>query len=394
MAVITILSLFTLLFPILLCSAETTVDISTHTETITDGGILAIECKIQNMQDVYTVNIFRVRNDITEQITTGSHYAPESPLGQRVFLSQRTLDGTIIFFLTVLDFTVIDEGEYFCHVFEYSRGNFLDIGKASIIIRLSVFPDNMYPLCESEPPQPIVLRQHTLLRMSCSSERGVPPVEIKWSSNRRSIRLSPQSTSEYNMIVSKISLNTDDSYDGAYFECAITSPGFPERDRSCMIGPITIIFQNQVTTIEEDRGVIVVSDKHGAIDMDRSNLVNCDKTCSPENESTIFYLIISTSGATILWITFLTTTYIACYQYNSASTVMRNAHTDVYDTNDGSDPVYVSLQRRQGYERNSMMSERNSMYMTLEDPTNPGSKIMMPKEVFDEFYSTLTIRKV
>ena len=108
----------------------------------------------------------------------------------------------------------------------------------------------------------------------------------------------------------------------------------------------------------------------------------------------MFYLIITTLGATILWIIFLTKTCMACHQYSSASTVMRNAHTDVYHGSDGSDPVYVSLQRRQGYERNSMLSERNSMYMTLENPNNPGSKIMMPKEVFDDFYNTLTIRKV
>ena len=125
------------------------------------------------------------------------------------------------------------------------------------------------------------------------------------------------------------------------------------------------------------------------------NQGKCGTSCSPEDESTIlFYLIVSTSGASILCIVFLTTTLIGCYQYNSVSRVMRNAHTDVYDTSDGSEPVYVSLQRRQGNERNSIISERNSMYMTLEDPNNPGNKIIMPKEVFDELYSTLTLKRV
>ena len=36
-----------------------------------------------------------------------------------------------------------------------------------------------------------------------------------------------------------------------------------------------------------------------------------------------------------------------------------------------------------------MMSEQHYMYMmTLTDPNNPGSKIIMPKDAFDNFYST------
>ena len=71
------------------------------------------------------------------------------------------------------------------------------------------------------------------------------------------------------------------------------------------------------------------------------------------------------------------------------STAVREARWNTHntrDTYDGTEPVYVSLQRRRN-------NDRNSMYMTLEDPNNPESKIVMPKEVFDEFYNTLTIKK-
>ena len=53
---------------------------------------------------------------------------------------------------------------------------------------------------------------------------------------------------------------------------------------------------------------------------------------------------------------------------------------------DGSEPVYVSLQRRQP-------PERNSMFMSVEDPNNPGNKVLMPREVFDEFYRSLSLKK-
>ena len=31
--------------------------------------------------------------------------------------------------------------------------------------------------------------------------------------------------------------------------------------------------------------------------------------------------------------------------------------------------------------------------MTIEDPNNPGNKVIMPKEVFDELYRSLSLKK-
>ena len=112
MAAIAIVALFSLSV-IFQCAAETRVKISTPVDTITNGGILAINCEISNMQDSYKVNIFRVRDDVTEEITTGSDYVSSSPLGQRVFLSQRTIDGIAVYFLTIVDIEERDQGEYF-----------------------------------------------------------------------------------------------------------------------------------------------------------------------------------------------------------------------------------------------------------------------------------------
>ena len=115
----------------------------------------------------------------------------------------------------------------------------------------------------------------------------------------------------------------------------------------------------------------------------------CSSECPSEDEDTVLYLTISTMGASILCILFLTTTIMSCYKYHSISTETRGARRTV-SVNDGSDPVYVSLQRRQEHDRNSICST----YMTVEDPNNPGSKVVMPKEVFEEFYRTLTIKRV
>ena len=392
MAAITKLALFALLMSPSL--AETTVEILTHTTTITDGGILAIECKIQNMQDDYTVNIFRVHNDITEQLTTGSDYVSTSPLGQRAFLSQRTIDGVVIYFLTIMDISVNEEAEYFFQVFSYNRGKYVHIAEDSVNVNMISFPKSMYPICESEPAQLSAVNQRSTLTLHCRSEYGYPAVQLQWASNT-DIILSAHDTTDDRMVSSKVVLITEQSHNGAYFECTITSPGFPDRQRSCRIGPVTIVGADNIEQRNpQTNGItpVVINNNVKDIIKDSSKAGQCVNSCTPEDETTMFYLIITTSGATILWIVFLTTTIIACYQYSSVSTDLRGEQRSARDVSDGSDALYVSLQRRN--DRNSMMSERNSMYMTLEDPNNPGNKIIMPKEAFDEFYNTLSIRKV
>ena len=393
MAAITTVALFALI-SISSCSAETIVDLTTPTESVTDGGILAFECRITNMQDSYKVNILRVRDDLTDEITTGSGYAPESPLGQRAFLAQRAIDGDVIFFLTILDVSMSEEAEYFCRVFSYNRGKYVHIAEDSINIKVFSFPNMFYPICDSEPAQPGAVNQGSTLTLYCRTEVGYPHVQMQWTSNK-DIALSAHDTSNDEIVSSKLIFISDKSHNGAYLECTIRSSGFPDRQRSCRIGPIIIIDDDSTEQGNSNGNVIapvVINNNNNMDTKDASKTGQCVASCSPEDESTMFYLIIFASGATILWIVFLTTTIIACYQYSSVSTAIREGRRSVRDVSAEGDAVYVSLQRRN--ERNSIMSERNSMYMTLEDPNNPGSKIIMPKDAFDEFYNTLSIRKV
>ena len=53
---------------------------------------------------------------------------------------------------------------------------------------------------------------------------------------------------------------------------------------------------------------------------------------------------------------------------------------------DGSEPVYVSLQRRPE-------PDRSSMFLSVEDPNNPGSKVLMPRELVEEFYRSLSLKR-
>ena len=112
---------------------------------------------------------------------------------------------------------------------------------------------------------------------------------------------------------------------------------------------------------ENDITPLVINNDIMGVTKDTSKSRECATLCSQEGESTMFYQIISTSGATIIAIVFLTTTIIVCYQYSSVSAAILEGRRSALDVSDGIDPVYVSLQRRN--ERNSMMSERNYSYV-------------------------------
>ena len=84
-------------------------------------------------------------------------------------------------------------------------------------------------------------------------------------------------------------------------------------------------------------------------------------------------------------ITFITTTIILCCKYCKKSHEVRAVQRSI-SCGDGSEPVYVSLQRRPE-------PDRSSMYMSVEDPNNPGNKILMPREVIEEFYRSLSLKR-
>ena len=113
----------------------------------------------------------------------------------------------------------------------------------------------------------------------------------------------------------------------------------------------------------------------------------CNNSCPSEDLHTLLYWAVACIGTTILMFIFLTltTTVIYCCKYQSTSIGMISTQNS-FTSCGGSEPVYVSLERRQP-------PERNSMFMSVEDHNNPGNQVLMPGEVFDEFYRSLSLKK-
>ena len=365
---------------------DTEVKVSLLMEPVIFGGLMAMECRIRNMEEEYSVNIVRLYNGRIEPITSRKVYL-DSSLQNRVFLASRVFpDQTHVYVLTLIDMSYNDQGKYRCSVEHVSEKGTNTLAMDNINIEIFSFPNKLYPACDSVPKQPITLYVGDRLILTCSSEKGNPTAELTWSCTHSNVRLISRNTSTAGMLSSEVALISDISYDGVVFTCHLSSLGFPTRERTCHIGPITI---HSVGNVDHIQPVVPDTVRDPIVKHNNPGSSRCSSECSPEDENIVLYLTISSMGASILCIVFLTTTILYCVKYHNISTDVGEARYTV-PNNDGSDPVYVSLQRRQEYDRNSICST----YMTVEDPNTPGSKVLMPKDVFEEFYRTLTIKRV
>ena len=364
-------------------SADVRVTISSPTKPVAVGGILAISCQVWNIKDDYTVHIVRVLESRTEPITNGEYINAER---MGVFLATRTFtDGSGVYFLTMIDASHSDKGQYICKVFDLSL--YTVINEDSMHIDIYSYPSNN-PRCTSTPNQPVTLRMYDTLTLQCTSEKGVPIIWMKWMNNKIARYIADRNRTDENLVHSEATVQIDESLQGAVFSCEITSAGFPDWKRTCNVGPILV---NSDKFVQGNSGIItnVAGNNEGQnehTNVLKPHLTGTCASCSPSDDMLQFYLTIATIGTGFLAIIFLTLTIILCYKYNRISSVSQREPTRVLTPQQSIEPVYVSLQRR------SVNADRE--YMTLEDPNNPENKILLPKETFDEYCRTMTLKRV
>ena len=219
------------------------------------------------------------------------------------------------------------------------------------------------------------------MKFICESKITNPVVNLHWSATVNQDSYRSENKNDVDTISSEIKIIAGRSHEGATFVCTMTSSGFPERQRSCYVGPISVVYDTNDNKAGRDNGLSDTSRK--AHDFSLSN--GCEVSCPSEDTNIVIYLATGTMGAAILMFTFLITTVILCCKYCKISGEVRAVQRSVpYDN--GSEPVYVSLQRRPE-------PDRSSMYMSVEDPNNPGNKILMPREVVEEFYRSLSLKR-
>ena len=364
--------------------SETRVQVTTPINPITVGGILPFQCQIWNMQDDYGVMIARRIDGQVQRVTMGNVIL-DSPVLSRVFLAVRSLTGgSKIYFLTMLNVTPLDQGQYWCTVTAISHtGVTRDLARDLMNVQIRSFPAKGNPSCTINPNK-LVYQEGDRFELLCSSERGSPPVQLKWSRLGFTEYFPPINSSTENKVYSKVEITANSIYQNAMFICDMTSQAFPDYRRTCSIG---LIVTQQRSAAESPSLVTQRSrETHFNIVNAQNTVTNdCSDTCESSSK-TVFYLIIFTMAASLLCLIFIITTTVMCCKYCNKSTEVRQRHQYIpTPPSRVADPVYRSMERR---------SDNELVYMTLEDPNNPEGKVLLPKEVLDEFYNkTLTLRK-
>ena len=366
-------------------AADVQVSISTPIDTVVVGGILAIQCQVWNIPENSVVNIFRSSNGKTYQVVNEEEIVRSSER-LHMFLAKRTFtDGSLIYFLTIVGASNEDEGEYVCKIVDFAQSSF--IAEESVNVQIFSYPANMYPICASTPNQPNTLRVHDTLILKCTSEKGVPSVQMKWISNKSSRDILTQTIIEDNLQHAEAFVTVDKTLQGAVFMCEISSTAFPDWKRTCVVGPITV----KAPRLEGVRGLTTSKtlSKNTEIKNAGDTEINyLDGMCSgcSSNDMLSLYLTAATIGASLFTVIFMTSTIILCYKYHNISEAARRRPASIVATSQPVEPVYVSLQRR--------LTPEQREYMTLEDPNNPDNKIILPKETFDDYCRTMTLKRV
>ena len=366
-----------------LIEGETRVEVTTPTNLVTVGGILVVQCQIWEIQDGDIVVIARTYDGGSEQISYGSNIL-DSSAKERVYLAIRRFpDGTVLYFLTLLNILSMDSGEYACTVSRMSGIRLTEIAYDSADVQICSFPDESQPSCVSFPSN-TALMEGDMLELTCTTYKTIPIAHLKWRLLSTYEYLeSTNSRRKREDIVSTTYVTLNMAHHDAIFRCEMTSEAFPDRMQSCEIGPISV--KSSKSTVNHGLSLTTARSKE-VIRLDAAKPPDeCLNICTSSSE-TIFYLTVSTAATCFLTIVFIITTCIMCFKHHSVSSNVRQRQRQAPSPPSlASDPVYVSLQRRNTNER---------VYMTLEDPNNPEGKVLLPKEVFDEFYNrTLTLRK-
>ena len=288
------LSTFCVLLALLLFSMlpeifATTVEVTVPVHPVTSGGILAIQCQILNMEEDYIVKMFHVTKTSSQEMTTGMSYVASS-FGQRIFLVRRNVPGGItVFFTTIVDVSILDQGEYLCRVYTLSGRDYVKVAEDAADVEIYFLPDSIYPQCQSEPVITENMQEDVQLKLTCISAKGAPAVSLRWIDNSNQEMFS-RTKSQGDTFFSEFNLRTSTSIHNTIFICEMTSAGFTDFKRTCKIGPITI----RTNTHSQDTTIMTpnLSVQPTQLTKHKTLILNgCKSECPFDDKYTIYILV-------------------------------------------------------------------------------------------------------
>ena len=390
--------------------ADTEVAMNAPVNPVPIGGMLSIHCRVLNMnEETQTVQISREMADGAKYaaLTMGDKIYTDDD-DERIFLAVRRLsDSSKVYFLSIIDVKRSDEGVYKCKLLQKNPMAELVIKPVSVTV--NHVPDEA-PECSAM--QRTSYTAGDTLNLNCSSEEGSPMVTLAWYRSTQAAKVLASKTHHLKKdgtVISELSKTLYESDNQAMFICKLTSDAFPDVEKTCHIGPISVL-PNPLFT---DKGPAELEDENSAFDSsdeleypnnvrDKNNgrgggedsvdfptLADPNNTCS-EYCSTltapVLYWIIATIAISILAIIFLMIGIVISMKLCNAtsdeqarrqSAAVKTAHllqrgfAPLPPGVPGED-TYAELEGKPGDEnRVYMMLDRRSPYVPEMQPLNP-----------------------
>ena len=216
-------------------TSATKVTLTTPVNPVKEDAMLALHCHIQDLTDSQTVTIYRGDG---EQLSWGDDILTSAD--ERAYLARRILsDGSVVYFLSIMDIRREDRGSYTCEVLARVDQVLSRIAIDSVDVGVSYFPTEQFPLCEIKAPP--VIYSKTRIALNCTSEQGSPDVKLTWKRTRTSEVVNAEQTNEngisYSVLYLDITLYDNDDM----FLCEMKSDLFPDKLGSCHVGPLQVI---------------------------------------------------------------------------------------------------------------------------------------------------------
>ena len=115
--------------------------------------------------------------------------------------------------MTILDVSMMDQGEYYCMVQAISGIDYVRVAEGSTNVEIYFLPDGIYPICDSTPAATQSLNIDVQLKLSCISAKGAPAVTLRWIDNSNQ-EIAARSKIQDDTVSSEISLWTSPSHHG------------------------------------------------------------------------------------------------------------------------------------------------------------------------------------
>ena len=250
-AAITLLCLYCVVW-IEFTSASITLEVSSPGE-VKENEVLVFMCQIWNLDSaIHNVQLSREVNGIHQSLTWNDNYETvdgeqQIEQSERMYLAKRQQEDTsIIYFLSILDITKDDSGDYFCQVIQ-TRGEIKEHGSESIHISVQYVPSEIYPECTPHPAPVLDVGISTVF--NCTSKQANPELTMQWKRSEKDIPVSVQ-YSDNDVVYSELTLTPTSDDDEAIFICQLTSSAFPDFTKTCFVGPVTVRSDKTKTEVQ------------------------------------------------------------------------------------------------------------------------------------------------